>query len=57
MIEQQIFHTDLDIPLLSMINGIVLIVGLFALGRLILINFKLEEVIEQYSEKKIFKTY
>lgn len=51
MIEQQIFHTDLDIPLLSMINGIVLIVGLFALGRLILINFKLEEVIEKYSEK------
>ena len=51
MLEQQIFHTDLDIPLLSMINGIILVVGFFTFGKLILINFKLEQVIDQYSEK------
>lgn len=51
MLEQQIFHTDLHIPFLSMINGLILLLGLFAFGKIILVNFKLEKVLDQYSEK------
>ena len=46
---KQIFHTPLEIPILSLIFGIILVLGLYYLGKIFLKITKLNLIINKYS--------
>ncbi len=46
---KQIFHTSLEIPILSLIFGITLIAGLYYFGKIFLKITKLNSIINKYS--------
>ena len=46
---KQIFHTYLEIPILSLVFGIILILGLFYLGKIFLEITKLKLIVDKYS--------
>ncbi len=46
---KQIFHTSLEVPILSLIFGIILILGLYDFGRIFLTKTRLNTTINKYS--------
>ena len=46
---KQIFHTSLEIPILSLFFGIILILGLYYFGKIFLKTTKLNLIINKYS--------
>ena len=47
--EQYLFHTNLQIPILSLINGLVLLSGFYFFGQIIITKTILKKVLERYS--------
>ena len=46
---EPIYHSYLHIPILSLINGIILLVGFYYLGEFIQKKFKLNKIIDEVS--------
>ena len=46
---KQIFHTSLEVPILSLIFGMILILGLYDFGKIFLRKTKLDIIINKYS--------
>ena len=46
---EPIYHSGLEIPLISLINGVILIIGFYYLGKKLQKIFKIDLVIKQVS--------
>ena len=46
---EPIYHSYLHVPILSLINGIILLVGFYYLGEFIQKKFKLNKIIDEVS--------
>ena len=47
---EPLYHTDLQIPILSLLFGVILILGLFKFGQIIIQKTDLNIIINKYSE-------
>ena len=48
---QPIYHTFLTVPILSLINGLILLAGFFYLGEFLQKKLKIEKIVNEVSEK------
>ena len=48
---EPIYHSFLTVPILSLINGLVLLVGFYYAGEFLQKKFKIEKIVEEVSEK------